>query len=68
MIKIDERYLTNDTLVKIMTELNYDLTKYMDKTGEINFIKLREYLAIVDHLYRINRRQGINLLYNLCKS
>ena len=56
MIKIDERYLTNDTLVKIMTELNYDLTKYMDKTGEINFIKLREYLAIVDHLYRINRR------------
>lgn len=60
MIKIDERYLTNDTLVKIMTELNYDLTKYTDDKGEIDFIRLREYLAIVDHLYRINRRQGGN--------
>lgn len=56
MIRIDERYLTNDTLVKIMTELNYDLTKYMDNKGEIDFLKLREYLAIADHLYRINRR------------
>jgi hypothetical protein len=56
MIKLDERYLTNDTLVRIMTELNYDLTKFINDKGEIDFLKLREYLAIADRLYRINRR------------
>ena len=57
MIKLDERYLTNDTLVRIMTELNYDLTKYMNDKGEIDFIKLRETLALMGYLYRVTRQR-----------
>lgn len=58
MIRIDERYLTNDTIIKIMTELNYDLTPYKDDNGEINFIMLRQDLAVMEWLHRITRRRN----------
>lgn len=58
MIRIDERYLTNDTIIKIMTELGYDLTPYKDDKGEINFIMLRQDLAVMEWLHRITRRRN----------